>query len=188
MRRHGIKAARHLRFDIDVLMVIAALGAAVVGEWAEGSLLLFLFSLGHALEHYALGRARQAIQSLLDKHGRVAMVGDGINDAPALTQATVGIAMGASGTDVALETADIALMADDLSQLPFAVALSRQSRRIMRQNLLLSLGVIGTLIPVALFGGAGIGVAILLHEGSTLLVVANALRLLRFSGKTLPNP
>ncbi len=61
--RHGIKATRHLRFDIDVLMVIAALGAAVVGEWAEGALLLFLFSLGHALEHYAMGRARQAIQA-----------------------------------------------------------------------------------------------------------------------------
>ncbi|QRM88440.1 heavy metal translocating P-type ATPase [Lacinutrix sp. WUR7] len=121
-----------------------------------------------------------AIKNLLATDGKIAMVGDGVNDAPAMALSTVSVAMGAAGSDVALETADVALMSDKIENLPFVIGLSRASKRIIKENIFISLAVVAVLVPVTILGLTNIGIAVLFHEGSTVIVVINALRLLAY--------
>lgn len=163
LKRLGVK--RTLLLTGDNERVAARVAAAVgVDEWRGG-----------LMPEDKVAALRELTASGL----RVAMVGDGVNDAPALATATVGIAMGIAGTDAALETADLVLVRDELGLLAYALRLARRSRRIVRQNLAFACGVIATLVVINLVHGLLLPLGVVGHEGSTLLVVLNGLRVLR---------
>ncbi len=163
LRRHGIAPAM-LTGDA------AAVAVRVAGEVGVDE------SYAELLPDQKLA----AIDELIARHGSVGMVGDGVNDAPALARATVGIAMGVAGSDAAIETADVTLMADDLAKLPFAIGLSRAARRVIIQNIAFALAVKAVFLIATLLGAATLWMAVFADTGAALIVIANGMRLLRY--------
>ena len=176
MRTEGREAVSSLR-DLGVDRVVLLTGdvRANAARASAGA------GLDEAHAELLPAQKVEAIQALRDQYGPVAMVGDGINDAPALAAADVGVAMGVAGTDVALETADVVLMSDDLSKLPFALDLGRRTLANIRQNVTIALALKLAFLVLAAAGLATMWMAIVADTGASLIVTANSLRLLKTS-------
>jgi Zn2+/Cd2+-exporting ATPase len=125
-----------------------------------------------------------AIREFIERKQRVAMIGDGVNDAPSLAAADIGVAMGARGSDAALEQAEVVLMHDRLENFLTAYQISRRARAVIRQNLVISLGTVAVLVTCAMFGIIPLTIGVVGHEGSTVVVVLNSLRLLLRASKS----
>jgi heavy metal translocating P-type ATPase len=157
------------RMDIDVIMLTGDNPTAASNIAAQIGIL-------DARADLSPEEKIEEVRNLKEQFGVVAMIGDGINDAPALAEATVGIAMGAAGTDAAIQAADVALMSDEISKVPYAISMGRRARRIGMQNIVFSLMVLAILIPSALLGVLGVAAVILFHEASEMIAVANGVR------------
>jgi Cd2+/Zn2+-exporting ATPase len=174
----------------DAKATVEALRASGVGELvmltgdAEAPARRVAEELGMAHRSRLLPEQKiEAVRELVAEHGDAGMVGDGVNDAPALATSSVGFAMGAAGTDVALETADVALMQDDLPKLAEAVRLSRSAERIIRQNVVVSIAIKGLFVLLAPFGLVALWLAVLADMGTSIAVTLNGLRLFRKGGR-----
>ncbi|NOX21471.1 MAG: cation-translocating P-type ATPase [Actinobacteria bacterium] len=163
-----IRVLREL--DIDDVVMLTGDNQRTAAAIADG------IGIAHVRAGLKPADKAAAIVELQDTFGPVAMVGDGINDAPALATATVGIAMGTAGTDAAIEAADVALMGDDLRTVPYAIALGRKANTIARQNVVFSIILLSILVPAAVLGAVSIAAAVVIHEGSEILAVLNGLR------------
>ena len=177
MRPTAAIAIQQLReLGLEPLVMLSGDHPAVVARMAG---LLGLEGEGRLLPEDKLKRL-----DALKQHGPIGMIGDGMNDAPSLAAADVGFSLGGAGTDVALETADVVLMADDLQRLPYAIALARATQRIIRQNLVIAFGVMIGLLITTFITVLPLPLAVLGHEGSTVLVILNGVRLLWFPKPT----
>jgi Cd2+/Zn2+-exporting ATPase len=166
-----------------IVAELAALGIPVIMLTGDHRVAAETFAgqaqISHVRAELMPEQKLSAIHELQAQFGAVGMVGDGVNDAPALAAASVGIAMGGAGSPQALETADVALMGDDLSALPDAIRLSRFARRIIGQNVVLSFGLKAAFVVLALEGAASLWLAVLADVGMALIVTLNGMRPLR---------
>ena len=166
----AVRALRHLGIEHVVVLTGDSEGPARVVASAVGA--------DHVHAGLLPSDKVRIVEDLLVRYGSVAVVGDGVNDAPALAIATVGIAMGAGGTDVALDTADVVLMADDVGRIPYAIQLGRRALSIVKQNVVVAVSVMVLLVFADVLGRISLPAGVVGHEGSTLLVTISGLRLL----------